>query len=107
MDIFAGATDTAFADDNFATDALWRSQGKGDPVACRVMHTQPSDVLTVRDARVIARGELVEVRASEVAVPQQFDTVEIPAESLLLQISGEPQSDENGLVWSCEAKRKG
>lgn len=100
---FGAAIDAIFRDANVAEDALWRAGGAGSGVAVRVVRRSPDEVVGFGNSRAVLPTVLVDVRASEVALPAAGDTVEIAGD--LFDIIGAPVRDSLGLVWTCEAAK--
>ncbi len=101
-----GAIETAinalFADPNIAMDAIYRTEGTGDPQTVRIVTKRPDEVLDFGDCRVVTATTVVEVRVSELASPQAGDTLEIGGETFIIQ--GMPRRDSERLIWSLDLR---
>jgi hypothetical protein len=102
MSVFAAALDAIFADRNMAADAVWREQGVGAPVACRVMRSAPDRISEFSGARLVSDTTVIDVRVSEIANPRLNDRVEIGAEAFVVQAT--PRRDRERLVWMVELR---
>lgn len=102
MTAFDDARDVLFANTDRAVDAVYSPADAGDGTPCRVIRRYSEPVLTLREGRLLAPSNLIDVRVSEVAAPTRFGTFQIGAQKF--QITGEPQLDEFGAIWHCEVK---
>lgn len=102
MSVFAAALDAIFADPNMAADAVWREQGVGAPVACRVVRSSPDRISDYAGARVVSDTTVIDVRVGEIASPRVNDRVEIGGEMFVVQST--PRRDRERLVWMVELR---
>jgi hypothetical protein len=100
---YSEGVDDIFADDNFGEAAFWKVDAVGAGVAVRVIHSSPDNLISYGGNRALITGDVIEVRASEVAAPKRGDIVEITGKATY-DIMGAPALDPLGLVWTCEAK---
>lgn len=99
MGIYDEQMHVYFDDVHLARDAVYRSQGAGDGVACRVILRQPDELSDFGGTPVMRATTLVEVRAAEVARPREGDTFEIAGD--VYSVVGAPRRDADRLTWTC------
>lgn len=103
MTVFAGMTDTVFADPNLASAATIVPAGGGAGIACRVVRAQPTEVRDFGGGASIASDTAsFEVRCAELPAPRAGDTLTIGAESYTVQ--GVPHRDPLRLVWTLDTR---
>lgn len=99
---FAAATDAIFADPNVSEMATWRPGGIGG-VAVRVIRRRPDAVIEFGGSRGLLPTMLIDVRKSDIAEPDEGDTVLIGGETF--RILAPPNIDALGLVFTCESAK--
>ena len=102
MTAIAAAIDALFADPNIAKDAVYRPLGTGGPQTVRIVTKRPDEVLDFGDSRVVTATTVAEVRVSEVAEPQEGDTLEIGDAVFVVQ--GTPRRDAERLIFSLDLR---
>ena len=102
MTAIATAIDALFADPNIARDALYRAQATGGTRMVRVVTKRPDEVLDFGDSRVVTATTVAEVRVSEVAEPQEGDTLQIGDAVFVVQ--GVPRRNAERLVFSLDLR---
>lgn len=102
MTVFSAAINTLFDDPNIGIDATYYAGGEGAGVAVRIVWRAPDQVADFGGGRFVARGRMLEVRVSDVAMLSAGDTVTVAGQEYV--ISGEPLIDDNGLLWRAEAR---
>ena len=102
MTAVEAAINALFADPNITTDAIYRTEGTGDPQTVRIVTKRPDEVLDFGDSRVVTATTVAEVRVSELADPQAGDTLEIGGETYTIQ--GTPWRDTERLIWSFDLR---
>lgn len=68
------------------------------------MIKSPDRIVDVREIAIHTPTLLVDVRVSDVATPQEGDTLTIGA--LLYAVQGEPVRDAQNLVWTLDCYRQ-
>ncbi len=102
MIAFDLATNTLFADQNLAVDALLRLGGTGPALPIRVIRAMPDQFASFGEGRFVVDTVLLNIRLSDSAELSAGDTVEIAGQ--LHEISGAPTRDTGRLVWLAEAR---
>ena len=102
MTAITAAINALFADPNIAMDAIYRTEGTGEPQTVRIVTKRPDEVLDFGDSRVTTATTVAEVRVSELADPQAGDTLEIGGETYTIQ--GTPRRDTERLIWSLDLR---
>ena len=102
MTAFDLATDSLFADQNLAIDALLRLGGTGPAQPIRVIRTMPDQFASFGDGRFVVDTGLLNIRLADAPVLSAGDTVEIGGE--IHEVQGTPTRDANRLVWLAEAR---
>ena len=97
MTVFAEAIDTMLADANMCVDVLYRAGGAGNGVALRAAWYRPSGLTQFGDARLIAEGERLELRAADVPALSSGDSFEIAGEEW--RAVGDPERGADALTW--------
>jgi len=96
------ATDSLFADQNLAVDALLRVSGTGPAQPMRVIRAMPDGFASFGEGRFVVDTVLLSIRLSDAPVLAAGDTVEIAGQ--LHEVQGTPTRDTNRLVWLAEAR---
>ena len=102
MTAFDLATDSLFADQNLAVDALLRLGGTGPTQAIRAIRAMPDRFASFGEGRFVVDTILLNVRLADAPVLSAGDTVEIAGQ--LHEIQGAPSRDSDRLVWLAEAR---
>jgi hypothetical protein len=103
MSVFAGMTDTVFADPNMASAATIVPAGGGAGISCRVVRSEPTEVRDFGGGASIASDTATfEVRCADVPAPRAGDVLTIGTESYVVQ--GVPQRDALRLVWTLDTR---
>lgn len=102
MTAFDLATDSLFADQNLAVDALLRVGGTGSAQPIRVIRSMPDQFVSFGEGRFVVDTLLLNIRLSDAPVLSAGDTVEIAGQ--LHEIQGTPTRDTNRLAWRAEAR---
>lgn len=102
MTAFDLATDSLFADQNLAVDALLRVGGSGPAQPIRVIRAMPDQFASFGEARFVVDTVLLHIRLADAPVLSGGDTVEIAGQ--LHEIQGSPTRDTNRLAWRAEAR---
>jgi len=100
---FSEANDASFDDDNIAEDASWLADGENDAVPVRIILATPDVQLRMGQSRLMAGSVLFQVRQSEVSSPEESHRFVRTKTGQNYEITGEPQIDDLGLNWHCEA----
>ena len=99
MTAFDLATDSLFADQNLAINALLRLSGTGPALSIRAM---PDQFASFGAGRFVVDTVLLNIRLVDAPVLSAGDTVEIAGQ--LHEVQGTPTCDTNRLVWRVEAR---
>ncbi len=102
MTAFDLATDSLFADQNLAVDALLRLSGTGPALAIRVIRAMPDGFASFGEGRFVVDTVLLNIRLVDAPVLTAGDTVEIGGQQH--EVQGTPTRDTNRLVWLAEAR---
>ena len=102
MTAFDLATDSLFADPNFAVDAFLRLGGTGMAQAIRVIRAMPDRFASFGEGRFVVDTLLLNIRLADAPVLPAGDTVEIAGQ--LHEIQGAPSRDCDRLVWLAEPR---
>ena len=102
MTAFDLATDSLFADQNLAVDALLRIGGTGPALAIRVIRAMPDQFASFGEGRFVVDTVLLNIRLADAPVLSAGDTVEISGR--LHEVQGTPTRDTNRLIWLAEAR---
>lgn len=102
MTAFDLATDSLFADQNLAVDALLRVGGTGPAQPIRVIRAMPDEFASFGEGRFVVDTVLLNIRLADAAELSAGDTVEIAGQ--LFEVSGTPTRDTGRLVWLAEAR---
>lgn len=110
--IVGPALDAAYA--AFGTPALYVPPGGGEPLPCRVITPGQDRAAPLESARPIGRGDIVKVRAADVAEPARLGTFgpDLSAPNGITitgtyTINDDPQTlDPERLEWTCRASFK-
>lgn len=97
---FSAAIDAIFGDPNMAADAIYRPCGGGAGTPCRVIRAMPDQVNDFGSASIVSDSMRLDVRVSEIAAPQNGDTITVDAEVFV--IHGDPRRDRLRLVWQID-----
>jgi len=96
-DILALNEDAAFF--LLGEDATYTPSG-GDPVAIKVMPIRPDEIVEFGETEVIAETAIFEVRVSEVAHPQEGESIVFDGNPY--EINGKPTRNERRRLWRIE-----
>jgi hypothetical protein len=96
------ATDSLFADQNLAVDALLRLGGSGPAQQIRVIRAMPEQFASFGEGRFVVDTVLLNIRLADAPVLAAGDTVEIAGQLHVIQ--GTPTRDTNRLAWRAEAR---
>ena len=102
MTAFDLATDSLFADQNLAIDALLRVGGIGSALSIRVIRAMPDQFASFGEGRFVVDTVRLSIRPSHAPVLAAGDTVEIAGQ--VHEIQGTPTRDTNRLIWLAEAR---
>ena len=102
MTAFDLATDSLFADQNLAVDALLRIGGTGPTQAIRVIRAMPDRFANFGEGRFVVDTVLLNIRLADAPMLSAGDTVEIAGQ--LHEVQGTPTRDTDRLVWLAEAR---
>ena len=102
MTVFDLATDSLFADQNLAVDALLRLGGSGPAQPIRVIRAMPDRFANFGEGRFVVDTVLLNIRLADAPALAAGDTVEIVGQ--VLEIQGTPTRDADRLVWLAEAR---
>ena len=102
MTAFDLATDSLFADQNLAVDALLRVGGSGPAQPIRVIRAMPDQFASFGEGRFVVDTMLLNIRLADAPMLSAGDTVEIAGQ--LHEVQGTPTRDTNRLVWLAEAR---
>jgi hypothetical protein len=97
-DAFAAAADSLFADPHLAVAAIYQPQ-VGDPLPVRVVMSQPDTDSGLFDAGVRDVAVVASLRASEVAEPQEGDSLTIGSVTWRIRTR---RRDALALLWRLE-----
>lgn len=102
MTAFDLATDSLFADQNLAVDALLRVGGSDPAQSIRVLRAMPDQFASFGEGRFVVDTVLLNIRLADAPALSAGDTVEIAGHIHVVQ--GTPSRDTNRLVWRAEAR---
>ena len=102
MTAFDLATNSLFADQNLAVDALLRIGGSGPAQPIRVIRAMPDQFASFGEGRFVVDTVLLNIRVADASVLSEGDTVEIAGQ--LHELQGTPTRDSDRLVWLAEAR---
>jgi len=103
MTAFQEMIDALFADSAMARTVTYTPVA-GLPQTIRAVIKSPDRVIDVRDIAIHTPTLVVDVRASDIATPQEGDTLTIG--TLLYAVQGEPVRDAENLVWTLDCYRQ-
>jgi hypothetical protein len=103
MTAFQEMIDALFADSAMARDIVYTPVA-GLPQTIRAVIKSPDRIVDVRDIAIHTPTLVVDVRVSDVATPQEGDTLTIG--TLLYVVQGEPVRDAENLVWTLDCYRQ-
>lgn len=103
MTAFQEMIDALFADSAMARDIVYTPVA-GLPQTMRAVIKSPDRIVDVRDIAIHTPTLVVDVRVSDVATPQEGDTLAIG--TLLYAVQGEPVRDAENLVWTLDCYRQ-
>jgi hypothetical protein len=96
--VFAGAVDATFV--AFGIDAA-STPAEGEPLSVRVIARRPDMIVGFAETRIHAETATLEVRAGEVASPD--DELTVGGDTFFVQ--GEPERrDPDRLVWTLDVR---
>jgi hypothetical protein len=96
------ATDSLFADQNLAIDALLRLGGTGPAQPIRVIRAMLDQCASFGEGRFVVDTVLLNIRLADAPVLSTGDTVEIAGQ--IHEVQGTPTRDTNRLAWRAEAR---
>jgi hypothetical protein len=99
MTAFQEMIDALFADSAMARTVTYTLVA-GLPQTMRAVIKSPDRVIDVRDIAIHTPTLVVDVRVSDIATPQEGDTLTIG--TLLYAVQGEPVRDAENLVWTLD-----
>ena len=102
MTAFDLATDSLFADQNLAVDALLRLSGTGPALAIRVIRAMPDGFASFSEGRFVVDIVLLSIRLADAPGLSAGDTLEIAGQ--IHEVQGTPTRDTNRLIWLAEAR---
>ena len=102
MTAFDLSTDSLFADQNLAVDALLRLGGIGPSQPIRVIRAMPDRFASFGEGRFVVDTVLLNIRLADAPLLAAGDTVEIAGQ--LHEVQGTPTRDSNRLIWLAEAR---
>ena len=102
MTAFQEMIDALFADSAMARTVTYTPVA-GLPQTMRAVIKSPDRVIDVRDIAIHTPTLVVDVRVSDIATPQEGDTLAIG--TLLYAVQGEPVRDAENLVWTLDCYR--
>jgi hypothetical protein len=103
MTAFQEMIDALFADSAMARTVTYTPVA-GLPQTMRAVIKSPDRIVDVRDIAIHTPTLVVDVRVSDVATPQEGDTLTIG--TLLYAVQGEPVRDAENLVWTLDCYRQ-
>lgn len=102
MTAFQEMIDALFADSVMARTVTYTPVA-GLPQTMRAVIKSPDRIVDVRDIAIHTPTLVVDVRVSDVPVPNEGDTLTIG--TLLYAVQGEPVRDAENLVWTLDCYR--
>jgi hypothetical protein len=102
MSAFQGMIDALFSDSALARDVLYTPVA-GTARTIRAVIKSPDRIVDVRDIAIHTPTLVVDVRVSDVPVPNEGDILTIG--TLLYAVQGEPVRDAENLVWTLDCTR--
>jgi hypothetical protein len=103
MTIIGDMIDALFADPALARTVLYTPVA-GTPQTMRAVIKSPDRIVDVREIAIHTPTLVVDVRVSDIATPQEGDTLAIG--TLLYAVQGEPVRDAENLVWTLDCYRQ-
>jgi hypothetical protein len=103
MTAFQEMIDALFADSAVARTVTYTPVA-GLPQTMRAVIKSPDRIVDVRDIAIHTPTLVVDVRVSDVPVPNEGDTLTIG--TLLYAVQGEPVRDAENLVWTLDCYRQ-
>ena len=103
MTAFQEMINALFADSAMARDIVYTPVA-GLPQTIRAVIKSPDRIVDVRDIAIHTPTLVVDVRVSDIATPQEGDTLDIG--TLLYVVQGEPVRDAENLVWTLDCYRQ-
>jgi hypothetical protein len=103
MTAFQEMIDALFADSAMARTVTYTPVA-GLPQTMRAVIKSPDRIVDVRDIAIHTPTLVVDVRVSDVPVPNEGDTLTIG--TLLYAVQGEPVRDAENLVWTLDCYRQ-
>jgi hypothetical protein len=103
MTAFQEMIDALFANSAMARTVTYTPVA-GLPQTIRAVIKSPDRVIDVRDIAIHTPTLVVDVRVSDIATPQEGDTLTIG--TLLYAVQGEPVRDAENLVWTLDCYRQ-
>jgi hypothetical protein len=102
MTAFQEMIDALFADPAVARTVLYTPVA-GTPKTIRGVIKSPDRIVDVRDIAIHTPTLVVDVRVSDVPVPNEGDILTIG--TLLYAVQGEPVRDAENLIWTLDCTR--
>jgi hypothetical protein len=103
MTAFQEMIDALFADSAMARTVTYTPVA-GLPQTMRAVIKSPDRIVDVRNIAIHTPTLVVDVRVSDVPVPNEGDTLTIG--TLLYAVQGEPVRDAENLVWTLDCYRQ-
>lgn len=98
----ADAVAGVFADPNLAVDGTFLPAAGGS-VPVRVVWSRPDEAEQLFQANVLTTRRIAEIRAAEIALPKEGDSLQIPVGGGIYKIIAAPrQPDPDRHVWRLE-----
>jgi hypothetical protein len=91
-----------FDTEEWASSAVYRAGGTGDPVTVSVVPDLGTRRGDFQDVDVVQDGGTFRLRKSEVSAPGNGDTLEL--DGVTYTVQGEPELDIHGLIWLVQAR---
>ncbi len=103
MNAFSDAVDAIFNDPNMASDVIWRSASNAQERPTRIIQKRPQPDVGLRQSTFELDAILVDVRLAEIPDPAKGDRIRFEDDAEL-EIIGLVDTDDMGLVQTCEAQ---
>ncbi len=100
MTVFDAMLGTLFADPNLAVPAVYTPPHGGAPLPCRVTFRQPDAEFSAFGGGVTLPARIAEVRAAEVAAPEESGTLAIAGQTYRITRATQPDADRR--LWRLE-----
>ena len=103
MSAFQEMIDALFSNSSLAQDIVYTPVA-GTPKTIRAVIKSPDRIVDVREMAIHSPILVVDVRVSDIATPQEGDTLTIG--TLLYAVQGEPVRDAENLIWTLDCYRQ-